>query len=92
MIIENIALNKPAWQEYPRYPSYELFGADRAVDGDKSDLDVYSGLCTLSGYGYLTAEWRVDLGGLLSIHHIFVQYATNNVVWGMDLKYKSNQS
>lgn len=79
-------MNKPAWQQYPANTPYGLVGADRAVDGYKSDLYVHGGQCTFSDFGRSTAEWRGDLGGLLSIHHIFIQYATNYAVWGMDLK------
>lgn len=92
MITENVALNKPAWQ----YNTASFYDAGLAVDGHKTDLHAWQ--CTLSKYGYLTAEWRVDLEGVLSIHHIFIQYRTDNHVWGMTLKilqiYKdtSNQS
>lgn len=81
-ITENIALNKPAWQQNPE----KLYGPERAVDGIKFDLYIYGGHCTESYSGFSTAEWRVDLGEVLSIHHIFIQYATNNDFWGKGLK------
>ena len=43
---------------------------------------MYGGECTVSLYGYDTTEWRVDLGDVLYIHHIVVQYATDNFDWG----------
>ena len=75
---ENLALNKSAWQS-DIFESYT--GADRAVDGQYTDLRWWAGQCAESREGQ-TAEWRVDLGGVKNIHHVFLQYATHNVVWG----------
>lgn len=78
-ILENIALNKPAWQEYPFNNEWV---AGLAVDGRKSDRDANGGQCTISENGKSTAMWRVDLEIVNSIHHIFIQFRTANVPWG----------
>ena len=76
---ENLALNKTAWQS----STLEFYtGADRAVDGQYTDLLGWAGQCAASYEGERTAEWRVDLGGVKNIHHVFVQYATHNDLWG----------
>ncbi|XP_078330375.1 uncharacterized protein LOC144624445 [Crassostrea virginica] len=74
---ENLALHQPAWQS----STYLSNTADRAVDGQCTDLAWNGGQCALSEWGQ-TAEWRVDLGAVRSIHHIVIQYATGNRVWG----------
>ncbi|XP_078330357.1 uncharacterized protein LOC111113842 [Crassostrea virginica] len=73
---ENLALHQPAWQS-STYMSDS--GAERAVDGLYTDLGG-GGQCAAS-VGGQTAEWRVDLGGVRSIHHIVIQYLTDNIVW-----------
>ena len=73
---ENIAFNKSAWKQGG------IYGADRAIDGRKSSLSVYGWDCVPQQHSQ-TAEWRVDLGGILNVHHILIQYATNNEAWGM---------
>ena len=75
---ENLAFNKPAWQS----STYGSNTADRAVDGQYTDLHEWAGHCAMSSGGQRTAEWRVDLGGVKNIHHVFVQFATDNDVWG----------
>nr|XP_034322178.1 multiple epidermal growth factor-like domains protein 10 [Crassostrea gigas] len=81
---ENVALKKPAWPRFSRYYWGHLSmhrAGYYAVDGRKSDLSAYGDECTLSPDKQSTAEWRVDLGGVFSIHYIFIQYRTDNVVW-----------
>ena len=84
---ENLALNKDAWQIVPGeiYNGSDLvyLRADRAVDGFKQNLSWEGEQCVMSVSSRITAEWRVDLGGILSIHHIFIQYMTGNIVWGI---------
>ncbi|XP_078330404.1 uncharacterized protein LOC144624467 [Crassostrea virginica] len=75
---ENLALHQPAWQSSTA-GSYA--GAERAVDGLYTDLRWRGGQCAESDWDQTTAEWRVDLGGVRSIHHIVIQYATGNIVW-----------
>ena len=55
-----------------------FWGPNKGVDGRYAGL----GHCTRSADEKRTAEWRVDLGGVFSIHHIFIQYRTGNVNWG----------
>ena len=80
---ENLALWKEAWQNNSFYDAsnYVYLVANRAVDGRKQDLSLEGGQCAVS-IGSTTSEWRVDLGGISSIHHIFIHYMTNNKVWG----------
>ena len=72
-VLENVALNKPACQD----DDFFNFTAHRAVDGRKSSLTVYGKDCVNSDRKN-TTEWRVDLENILSIHHIRIQFATNN--------------
>ncbi|XP_056002946.1 receptor-type tyrosine-protein phosphatase epsilon-like isoform X1 [Ostrea edulis] len=76
---DNIALGKNAQQLYPY--SYSKWGADLAVDGQKSDLTSSGGQCTISTNVARKAKWWVDLGSVLSIRHITVYYRTDNLAW-----------
>ena len=75
-----MALNKIAWQKHPNH--IKDFNAALAVDGKKTDLSRYGKECVYSD-DRSTAEWRVDLNTVLSIHHIVIHYVQNNAVWGM---------
>ena len=83
-IADNLSLNKPAWMK----STYLNFGAACIVDGNSSDTSVRGGMCALSWAGE-TGEWRVDLGGVLSIHHAYILYRTENQAWGMYMFIKS---
>lgn len=79
LALENVALNKSAWQQYPYL--YSQWSAEKAVDGLKSDFSASGGQCTVSANYKHTAEWKVDLGGLYKIHHISIHYRTDNLQW-----------
>lgn len=76
---ENVALNRSAWQQYP-YPD-RPWGAEKAVDGLKSNLSANGEQCAISNNDKVTAEWQVDLRGLYKIHHISIHYRTDNLQW-----------
>nr|XP_034320791.1 uncharacterized protein LOC105332872 isoform X4 [Crassostrea gigas] len=75
--LENIALNKPTWQQHPWPQSDRDYGSENAVDGFYTDRGT-GGQCTINNDGQYTAEWRVDLGNVLSISYINIYYRTQN--------------
>nr|XP_022309624.1 multiple epidermal growth factor-like domains protein 11 [Crassostrea virginica] len=81
---ENLALRKPAHQEY-QYVGLDasLTEASNAVDGLKSDLSVWGGQCVISENDKQTATWWVNLTSILSIHHVTIYYRTGNAIWGL---------
>ena len=82
---ENLAFRKPTWEMYPSRPGW---GSDKAVDGRYTNLSAGGGQCTVSGDRASTAEWRVDLGGVVSISDIFIQYMTDNIPWSKYINFK----
>ena len=80
MCTENLALHQPAWQSSTHFYGYT---ADRAVDGMYIDLSAWGGQCASSDMEQTTAEWRVDLGGVKNIHHVFLQHATGISMLGI---------
>lgn len=81
---ENVGLNKSTWEQYSyNYPD-KPWGAERAVDGLYSDLSAMGGQCVISANGKSTAEWRVDLGRIHTIHHIVIHYRTEHIDSGIN--------
>lgn len=50
-----------------------LWGAVKAVDGDKRQ-EFFSSECAKTDVGKETASWNVDLGKIMSIHHVDIYY------------------
>ncbi|XP_052696012.1 uncharacterized protein LOC128174514 [Crassostrea angulata] len=84
---DNLALNKPAHEEYP----YNAFNTDasNAVDGLKTDLFGLGGQCSMSAPNKRTSTWWVNLTSISSIHDIRIYYRTDNVHWNATNGYTS---
>uniref|UniRef100_K1RQK3 Multiple epidermal growth factor-like domains 10 n=1 Tax=Magallana gigas TaxID=29159 RepID=K1RQK3_MAGGI len=74
---ENVALNKPAYLQYPFSPGNDQFDASNAVDGRKSDLSLNGGQCAVSEWEK-ASTWWVNLTSIHSIHHITIHFRTEN--------------
>ncbi|XP_052708664.1 uncharacterized protein LOC128183607 [Crassostrea angulata] len=74
----NVALNKPAHQLYPYRSGDDRCDASNAVDGRKSDLNLWGGQCAVSADYKQTATWWVNLTSIHNIHHITIYFLTNN--------------
>nr|XP_022306625.1 platelet endothelial aggregation receptor 1-like isoform X1 [Crassostrea virginica] len=83
----NLALNKAAWQRYPFHTT--PWAANLAVDGRYEDLSAGGGQCAISANAKHIAEWRVDLGEVLSIQSLFIQHRTDDLPWDERNQYTS---
>ncbi|XP_078329800.1 uncharacterized protein LOC144624230 [Crassostrea virginica] len=80
----NLAYNKPTYQQFQyKGMSHNLTDASNAVDGLKSNLDVWGGQCVASENNRQTATWWVNLTRIYAIHHIKIYYRTGNIDWGI---------
>ena len=75
----------PAWQS-STYTYRSDTGAERAVDGQYTDLGWNSGQCAVSQNFQLTVEWRVDLGGVKTIHHVRIHHVGKSILGIIYLK------
>lgn len=81
---ENLALFKPAHQDYPYKGSHvEKVNANDAVDGIKLNLSDPEDHCVLSDERKQNATWWVNLTSISSIHHITTYYMTGTKKWGL---------
>lgn len=88
----NIALNKPAFQQFPyisKNGTDDKFHARNAVDGRRSDLRWDGGQCSFSN-GDQTATWWVNLTSVHSIYHITIYFMTDNRAWGSSNAFTSH--
>ena len=76
-MIDNLALNKTAFQQHPyKGLSQDLVDANNVIGGLKSYLSVLDGQCTHSDNLQTTATWWVNLTYIVNIHHITIYYMT----------------
>lgn len=87
IFIVNLALRKPAFED--NIYIHANVTAGNAVDGHKSNLRGTGGECSMSTEKKRTATWWVNLTSTRSIHDIRIYYMTDNVPWGMYLRYFS---
>uniref|UniRef100_A0A8W8NH25 Uncharacterized protein n=1 Tax=Magallana gigas TaxID=29159 RepID=A0A8W8NH25_MAGGI len=68
---ENLALGKLANQSSNYLDSFD---AAKAIDGNRQQV-MFSYTCAKTGKGHITASWNVDLGKIMSIHHVDIYYS-----------------
>lgn len=73
----NLALQRPVWEDNP-WEGTEDWRATKAVDGRYNDRSAAGGQCVISENFRKTATWRLDLGDVVSISHIYIYYRTDN--------------
>ena len=76
---ENLALNKKAWQHSSCCQARSA--ANNAVDGN-TNQNYLNNSCAISTDGDRNPEWNVDLGSILSIHHVKIYFRTDDIYWG----------
>lgn len=76
--LKNLALGRPTWEQFPWIKPKKNWGSKNAVDGSYNDRGASGNQCTISDNYRKTAEWRVDLGDIVSISHIDIYYRTDN--------------
>lgn len=74
---ENMALHKNVSETNP-WRGRENWRGENAVDGRYTNRSAAGGQCVISENNKETAEWRVDLGRVVSISHINIYYRTDN--------------
>nr|XP_022304924.1 multiple epidermal growth factor-like domains protein 11 isoform X2 [Crassostrea virginica] len=88
---ENLALNKPAYQQHPYsgpIPSH-LTEASNAVDGLHQNLSVWGGQCVYSDDGQQTATLMINLTRIFSINSVVVSYMLGDSPWGPSNEFTS---
>lgn len=72
-----MALHRPVLEDSP-WTGIEDWRGRKAVDGRYNDRSAAGGQCVISENNRKTATWRVDLGDVVSISHIYIYYRTDN--------------
>lgn len=72
-----MALHKNVFETNP-WRGIENWRGENAVDGRYTNRSAAGGQCVISENNKETAEWRVDLGSVVSISHIDIYYRTDN--------------
>ncbi|XP_078330532.1 uncharacterized protein LOC111111990 [Crassostrea virginica] len=88
---ENLALNKPAYQQHPYsgpIPSH-LTEASNAVDGLSKNFSVFGGQCVYSDNGQQTATLWINLTRILNIADVSFDYMLGDSPWGPSNKFTS---